>query len=195
MGQRIILVAPELIAAFLSGCTRPFTTDAPKDLRVVGCHEDASWIEPSMVTDYRKDGVAFLCESAEWDEQKPVPIFKPVASTAEAAPPGVHLTATGAHRKIDGKYHIEDNQVIKTTSGEVVPEYEPLILFRARDRLALPALYAYKAICHADGCNDHQMAKVQEIIDSFEEYARTHPTKQPGVARGAAWVPPSEGGQ
>lgn len=92
-------------------------------------------------------------------------------------------------RIIDGKFHVEGSKIIKTASGEVVPEDEALLLVRGRDRLAVPMLYEYRKLCQLDGCNDYQLGKVNEIIARFEEYARTHPTKQPGVTRGAVWVP------
>lgn len=89
-------------------------------------------------------------------------------------------------RAIDPKYHIEDGRIIKTTNGEPIPEDEPLILFRARDRLALPALKAYKALCEADGCDPYQLEGIQNRIDAFEQFSLKRPArmKQPGCTRG-----------
>lgn len=94
-------------------------------------------------------------------------------------------------RVIDAKFHVEGDQIIKTSSGETVPENEPLILFRARDYLALPMLRYYRHLCVADGCNDYQMAALDGVITRFEQYAVDHPEmiKQPGVTRGAPWIP------
>jgi len=96
-------------------------------------------------------------------------------------------------RIIDGKFHVEGSQIIKTTSGEVVPEDEPLLLFRGRDRLALPTLEHYRKMCADDGCNDFQLGILDARIAAFREYAADpRRMKQPGITRGAAWEPSIE---
>ncbi len=90
-------------------------------------------------------------------------------------------------RKIDLKHHINENcQIVKTGNGTVIEESEPTILFRARDHLAARLLHVYRALCAQDGCNDFQLAQVDELIDRFEKFARENPQvmKQPGVTRG-----------
>lgn len=90
-------------------------------------------------------------------------------------------------RPIDLKHHIDDKgQIIKSGNGAPVPLDEPLILFRARDRLAVPMLKAYREICIADGCNDFQLGQINELIMRFEAFAESHPNvmKQPGITRG-----------
>jgi hypothetical protein len=90
-------------------------------------------------------------------------------------------------RKIDLKHHIDDEgRIVKTGNGVPIPEDEPLILFRARDRLALPMLRSYRDICAADGCNDFQLGQIDELITRFEAFAAGHPEvmKQPGITRG-----------
>ena len=94
-------------------------------------------------------------------------------------------------RRIDPKFHIdEEGRIVKTSSGEVVPEDEPLHLFRGRDRLALATLNHYRYLCVLDGCNDYQLGLLDENIQRFADYA-SDPSrmKQPGVTKGAAWVP------
>lgn len=92
-------------------------------------------------------------------------------------------------RVIDPKYHVRlsTGEIVKTSNGVVVPEDEPVILFRARDRMALPALLAYRRLCLDDGCNEHQIESIGERIRAFDTYAGTHPEtmKQPGSTRGA----------
>lgn len=90
-------------------------------------------------------------------------------------------------RIIDSKFHIEGEQIVKTSTGEVVPENEPLILFRGRDRLALPFLRQYRQACIDDGCTPEQIAGMDEVIHQFITYAATNPTKQPGYTRGKPW--------
>ncbi len=89
-------------------------------------------------------------------------------------------------RIIDRKYHIQDDQIVKTTKGQVVQEGEPLILFRPRDKLALSALYAYREACEYDGCTQFQMDALDLAIKDFEEFSKREPKtmKQPGCTFG-----------
>ena len=91
-------------------------------------------------------------------------------------------------RQIDEKFSVDGDRIIKTaTSEEVNPEEEPLILFRARDRLAVPMLQFYRQLCVDDGATDYQLESIGKMIDRFETYAKNNPTKQPGITRGAVW--------
>lgn len=94
-----------------------------------------------------------------------------------------------AGRKIDDKFHVDSGEVVKTTSGEMVPHDEPLFLLRARDYLALPAMEHLRELCRLDGCNDWQLAGIDAEIARFREFAEQHPErmKQPGITRGAPW--------
>lgn len=90
-------------------------------------------------------------------------------------------------RKIDLKHHVDENgQIVKSSNNTVIAETEPLILFRARDRLALPLLQHYKQLCIEDNCNDYQLSQIDELIGRFERFAEANPDvmKQPGVTRG-----------
>jgi hypothetical protein len=94
---------------------------------------------------------------------------------------------------IDPKFHIETNEageqsiaIVKTSNGEPIPDDEPLILFRARDRLALETVWYYRRLCEADGCTEFQLAGMNDRIAAFEQFAKEHPErmKQPGITRG-----------
>ena len=89
---------------------------------------------------------------------------------------------------IDPKFHIEPQTgaIVKTSNGEPIPDDEPLMLFRARDHNALPMLQEYRKICVADGCNNFQLAAIDNRIAAFENFAMDHPDrmKQPGCTRG-----------
>jgi hypothetical protein len=89
-------------------------------------------------------------------------------------------------RRIDRKFAVDGDRIIKTTNGEVLPPEEPLFLFRARDHLALPALRAYLAMCEADGCTGYQLDEMRAIIEEFEQFKRQHADrmKQPGCTLG-----------
>ena len=90
-------------------------------------------------------------------------------------------------KAIDPKYHIEDGLIVKTSNGVPVPEDEPLILFRGRDRLALPMLQAYRELCVEDGCTAYQLEGIDNRIAAFEAFQREQSArmKQPGCTLGA----------
>lgn len=88
--------------------------------------------------------------------------------------------------RIDNKHHLDGEQIVKTGNGVPIDlEKEPVILFRGRDKLALPMLQYYRQMCVADGCNDYQLESMDDMIRQFKEFADNSPTmKQPGVTRG-----------
>lgn len=74
-----------------------------------------------------------------------------------------------------------------TVNGQAIPlDEEPVILFRARDRLALPVLLAYREMCVADGCTGYQMQLIDERIAEFQRFTVEYADrmKQPGITRG-----------
>ena len=98
-------------------------------------------------------------------------------------------------RKIDGKYHIEASigddgttviNIVKTSNGQIIPEDEPLMLFRGRDRLAVPMSENYKQLCVEDGCVEQHIQSAQVCVDLFKKFAQEHPErmKQPGCTLG-----------
>jgi hypothetical protein len=93
-------------------------------------------------------------------------------------------------RVIDLKHHADviDGEVaiVKTGNGQVIPQEEPLALFRARDYLAVPLLEHYRKLCEADGCNDFQLGQIDDLISRFSQFAVDYADrmKQPGITRG-----------
>lgn len=89
-------------------------------------------------------------------------------------------------RKLDEKFHVEGDQLIKTANGEVVPLDEPVFVMRGRDRLAIRALEFYKKISQEDGCNDYHFEKLEFEIVRFKKFSEEHPErmKQPSITRG-----------
>jgi len=69
---------------------------------------------------------------------------------------------------------------------EQIPDDEPIIVFRGRDRLALVMLLNYRNLCVADECNIHQLDTLDGMIVAFKEFATRYPErmKQPGITRG-----------
>ncbi len=88
--------------------------------------------------------------------------------------------------RIDNKHHLDGEKIIKTGNGAAIDlDKEPVILFRGRDRLALPMLHFYRGLCVRDGCTDFQLGSMDDMIRRFQEFADESPTmKQPGITRG-----------
>lgn len=89
-------------------------------------------------------------------------------------------------RKIDEKFHIEGDKIVKTSNGLEIPRDEPVFLFRGRDRLAIKALLYYRDISAADGCNDYHFDHLDKDIEAFKMFALDHSErmKQPSITRG-----------
>ena len=89
-------------------------------------------------------------------------------------------------KKITKKFHVENDQIVKTTNGEILKENEPLYLLRARDHLALPLLETYYKMCISDGCTDYMLNDLKEIITDFRKFKENNPQimKQPGITMG-----------
>lgn len=75
--------------------------------------------------------------------------------------------------------------IVKASTGVPIPEDEPLILFRARDRNALAMLEAYREICEADQCTPEHIAGIRYTYNAFREFRNNQPErmKQPGISR------------
>ena len=71
------------------------------------------------------------------------------------------------------KYKIKDNQIVKRDTEVPIPDYEPLFIFRAKDRKALPALVAYNMIID----NLEQKEAVTKSIHDFREFQINFPNK------------------
>ncbi len=99
-------------------------------------------------------------------------------------------------RQIDPKYSIqlvrsgegvehEESQIVNA-SGVPIPPEEPLMLFRARDRLALRMLRYYRQLAVEDGCTEFHLQGIDNRIAAFTDFVRKYPEKmkQPGITRG-----------
>jgi hypothetical protein len=89
-------------------------------------------------------------------------------------------------KAIDPKYHIDEERIVKTSNGSQIPEDEPLILFRARDRNALLMLKHYRELCVQDGCTPYHLEGIDNRIAAFEAFSKDHAgrMKQPGCTLG-----------
>ena len=68
------------------------------------------------------------------------------------------------------KYKIEDNKIVKRSNGHPIPDDEPLFIFRAKDRKALPILVAYNQILD----NLTQKESVTKSINDFRAFMEKH---------------------
>jgi hypothetical protein len=90
-------------------------------------------------------------------------------------------------RDIDGKFATTTNgAIVKKSNGEVLPDDEPLFLFRARDNHAIQVLQYYFDLCEQDKGSDWQIEKMAEPMADFMQFAKDHPErmKTPGITRG-----------
>jgi hypothetical protein len=88
-------------------------------------------------------------------------------------------------RKLNDMFHIEGEQLVKTSNGEPVPEDEPVFILRGRDMLAINAIVSYKWACEDCGVPTDRIAALREVEDRFREYRSRNKTKLPGVTHGA----------
>lgn len=81
----------------------------------------------------------------------------------------------------DKKFKYEDGKFINRVSGEAIPDDEPVMIFRARDKHALNAILSY----YNDITDRHHRLAVLERIQEFHLFRREHPErmKEPGVSR------------
>ena len=81
----------------------------------------------------------------------------------------------------DRKFKFENGRFVNRVSGEPIPDDEPVIIFRARDRHSLALLRHYQLLA----TDPHHQRAIQDRIDEFTAYQRAHPErlKEPGITR------------
>jgi len=72
-------------------------------------------------------------------------------------------------------YTIQNNCLVQKNTNEIIPEDEPIFIFRARDRSALCLLVSFKMLLPINAFETRNF--VQKIIDAFCEYKEQHPEK------------------
>lgn len=78
------------------------------------------------------------------------------------------------------KYEIRDGRIFNRQSGEAIPDDEPIMIFRARDKHAAEAIRRY-----GDKCQDWlHRGIVYARAEQFDRWARHHPErmKEPDTA-------------
>lgn len=69
-------------------------------------------------------------------------------------------------RQIDGKYQTSGD--ITKLDGTPIPQDEPLILFRGKDKLLPRLLEQYKQLCQDGGSPQGQLDLLQQRIDEIK---------------------------
>ena len=79
----------------------------------------------------------------------------------------------------DRKFKFENGRFVNRVSGEAIPDDEPVIIFRARDRHALAVLLFYQNQIR----DPHHAEAVQDRINEFRNFANKNRdrVKEPGV--------------
>lgn len=78
----------------------------------------------------------------------------------------------------ESKYGIRDNWLFNRSSGEFIPAEEPVFIFRARDKLALMAIFHYISLCVRFIGGDHSHVKaLRARAAEFEKFTKQFPTR------------------
>lgn len=77
--------------------------------------------------------------------------------------------------QIDSKYKTSGN--ITKMDGTPVDENEPLILFRAQDKLVPELLEKYEELCRAAGSPEEHLNTLREKIDKIKKWQADNPDK------------------
>lgn len=71
------------------------------------------------------------------------------------------------------KYEIRDGKIVNRESGEAIPDDEPIMIFRGRDKHAQAAIRSYAAIVQ----DPNHKAIVLQRADDFAAFEDAHPTR------------------
>lgn len=78
-------------------------------------------------------------------------------------------------RQIDGKYKTDGN--ITKIDGTPIPDDEPLVLFRAKDKLLPQVLENYKKLCQDAGCQPQQVETLGPLIQRVKDWQTANQDK------------------
>lgn len=89
-------------------------------------------------------------------------------------------------RKLNEMFHIEGEQLIKTSNGQPVPEDEPLFILRGRDAQAFATIVHYRDLCESQGTPKQRVTDLDAVIEKFLRFrnANRERMKTPGVTLG-----------
>ncbi len=81
----------------------------------------------------------------------------------------------------DRKFKFENGQFVNRISGEAIPDDEPVIIFRARDRHAVEVLKHYLGLA----TDPHHREAICDRINEFQKWRHVNESrmKEPGITR------------
>jgi hypothetical protein len=88
-------------------------------------------------------------------------------------------------RKLNEMFHIDGEQLVKSSNGQPVPPGEPLFILRARDVAAAPAIWNYIALCAMAGTPPDRIEQLRKVYHDFVQYRVGAVVKVPGSTHGA----------
>ena len=74
------------------------------------------------------------------------------------------------NKRIDNKFSVTSDGNIINAKGIPIPDYEPKILFRGKDKLAVPMLLYYLRLCMEAGCSTDQEQSMRSMIAEFQKF-------------------------
>lgn len=87
-------------------------------------------------------------------------------------------------RKLNDMFHIDGEQLVKTSNGQPVPDDEPIFILRGRDSLASWTINKYIDACKDSGVPEDRLEALYQVLGKFSRFAIKQSTKLPGVTHG-----------
>lgn len=83
-------------------------------------------------------------------------------------------------------FHIEGEQLIKTSNNQPIPDDEPVFIIRGRDKLALAIIGYYMGLSETLGSPEQRLSELNKVLVKFQSYADAHSEKMkvPGITLG-----------
>lgn len=78
---------------------------------------------------------------------------------------------------VDGKYGKVTVEKVRSTP---IGEDEPVVVFRAQDKLLPRLLGKYYVLCQEDGCSAEHLKAVHQALRSVTMWQDRNPSKRPG---------------
>lgn len=79
-------------------------------------------------------------------------------------------------RTIGSKYRVT-GQIIRTANNTVIPDDEPLMLLRGRDRLLPETLDFYLRLRQQTGMTEDQLSDLKTQIKNIKQWQASHPDR------------------
>jgi hypothetical protein len=73
--------------------------------------------------------------------------------------------------------------------GDHIPDDEPVVVFRAKDRLLPKVLAYYRLFCWKDGSPKRHLLLIDKALEAVQGYQADHPPVTPSSETSRAWMP------